>query len=334
MSGSLRQRSPGTWQLRVFDGVDEITGKKQYRSETFRGTKREAQKALNALVAEVDRGAVAPAAKTVGELLDAWLDHIEHLGRSPTTLHGYRRLIAQLPAGFRNQPLAKVTPKLVDDLYRHLGTVGRRRPATVLRFHALLRTAFGQAERWGWIERSPIDRATPPRVHRDEIRPPSVEAVLKVIDAAERSRSPENALVLRLLAATGCRRGEAVGFQWGDVDIDADPVTVTIRRAVVEVERELIVKPTKTHAVRTVGLDLDTAGLLRAHWKTAVEIGMLVGQPPTPEDFVFQRQPGSAEPMPSRPHQPGVAAPLPGERRQGETARPPPPPGVAPPRRR
>ncbi len=297
MSGSLRQRSPGTWQLRVFEGVDEISGKKRYRSKTFRGTKREAQKALNALVAEVDRGAVAPAAKSVGELLDAWLEHIEHLGRSPTTLYGYRRLVAQLPDGFKNKPLGKVTPKLVDDLYRHLGTVGKRKPATVQRFHAVLRAAFGQAERWGWVERSPIDRATPPRVHRDEVRPPEVDAVLKVIEAAEQSRSPENALVFRLLAATGCRRGEVVGLQWGDVDFDADPITVTLRRAVVKVERQLIVKATKTHAVRTVGLDPDTAALLRDQWKRAVEIGLAGGVPPEPEHFVFQRQPGSTEPM-------------------------------------
>lgn len=43
------------------------------------------------------------------------------------------RLVAQLTPGFVAQPLAKVTPKVVDDLYRYLATVGRRRPATVLR---------------------------------------------------------------------------------------------------------------------------------------------------------------------------------------------------------
>jgi integrase len=294
----MRQRSPGAWQLRAFEGVDPISGKKRYRTRSFRGSKREAQKALNALVADIDRGTVAPAAKSVGALLDAWLDHIDHLGRSPTTLYGYRRLVAQLPPGFVAQPLAKVTPIMIDDLYRYLGTVGRRRPATVLRFHAVLRAAFAQAERWSWVDRSPIGRATAPRVHRDSVRPPAVDAVLAVIAAAGQSRSPENALVFRLLAATGCRRGEVVGIQWGDVDFDTEPVIVTIRRAVVEVGRDLIVKPTKTHAVRTVGLDPDTATLLRAQWTMAVEIGRAGGVVPKSEHFVFQRRPGSTEPMP------------------------------------
>lgn len=294
----MREQTPGYWQLRVYEGLDPITGKTRYRTRGFRGTKRQAQSKLAALVAEVESGAVSPKAMTVNDLLEAWLSHIEHLGRSPTTLYGYRRLVKQIPEGFLKQPLAKVTPKLVDDLYRHLGTVGKRKPATVQRFHAVLRAAFAQAERWGWVERSAVARATTPSVHRSEIRPPAVDAVLAVIDAAARSRNPENALVFRLLAATGCRRGEACGIQWGDVDLDSEPATVALRRAVVNVEGELIVKDTKTHAERTVGLDPETANVLRAHWMSAVELGLAAGVPPRPTDFVFQREPGSAEPMP------------------------------------
>ncbi|MBI2708832.1 MAG: hypothetical protein HYX34_03960 [Actinobacteria bacterium] len=58
------------------------------------------------------------------------------------------------------------------------GTVGKRRPATVLRFQALLRAAFAQGVRWGLIDRNPTDRATPPRVNRPEIAPPAVDDVL------------------------------------------------------------------------------------------------------------------------------------------------------------
>lgn len=294
----MRERSPGRWQLRVYEGRDEITGTPTYRTRAFQGTKRQAQSALAAMVAEVEAGIVKPKAMTVADMLEAWLKHIEHLGRSPTTLYGYRRLVLQLPEGFASTPIAKVTPKLIDDLYKHLSTVGRRKPATVLRFHAVLRAAFAQAERWSWVDRNRVERATPPRVQRDEIRPPGVDKVLAVIEAAAVSRNPENALVFRLLAATGCRRGEVCGLQWGDVAFDADPVAVSIRRGVVDVEGELIVKGTKTHAQRRVGLDPDTATLLRAQWTNAVELGLGAGAPPQPIDFVFQREPGGKEPLP------------------------------------
>lgn len=294
----MRERSPGYWQLRVFEGIDPLTGKKQYRTKYVRGGKRVAQKALAVLVTEVDGGVVAPTRKSVGALLEEWLAHIEHLGRSPSTLYNYRRLVEQLPEGFKAQPLSKVTPKLVDDLYRHLGTVGKRKPATVLRFHALLRAAFAQAVRWGLVDRNPIDRATPPRVNRAEIKPPAVADVLRVLDRAAASRNPENALVFRLLAATGCRRGEVCGVQWHDIDFDTDPVRVLIRRAVLEIEKKLIVQGTKTHAVRTVGLDEETAALLREHRTRVSKLGLEGGTPPKPDDFVFRKAPGSTEPLP------------------------------------
>src|SRR5437764_15488567 len=109
MKGSMRERRPGHWQLRVFEGTDPVTGKKRYRTRSFQGGKRAAQRELALLVTEVDAGVVTPAAKTVAALLDEWLAHIESLGRSPSTLYGYRRLVVQLPDGFKALPLKKVT---------------------------------------------------------------------------------------------------------------------------------------------------------------------------------------------------------------------------------
>jgi integrase len=294
----MREKSPGYWQLRVYDGRDPITGKSHYRSRGFRGTKREAQSKLAAFVAEVNAGVVATAPMTVKGLFDAWLDHIEHLGRSPTTLYGYRRLVMKMPEGFMNLQLAKLTPKIIDDLYRHLGTQTKRKPATVLRFHTVLRAALSQGVRWGWIDRNPADRATPPRVSRREIQPPAIEDVIRVLEHAAFSRNPENALVFRILAATGCRRGEVCGLQWDDFQLDAEPPRVTIRRAVVEVDSEVYVQDTKTHAQRTVGLDDETVELVRAHLESTWDLARSGGDVVEGSDFVFKLKSGSPEPLP------------------------------------
>jgi hypothetical protein len=81
---------------------------------------------------------------------------------------------------------------VVDDLYRFLGDTNDRKPATVLRLHTLLRAAFAQAVRWGWADRNPVDRASPPRVHRDEIKPPPInDDVLRLLERATASHNPE-----------------------------------------------------------------------------------------------------------------------------------------------
>ena len=58
MAGSMRQRGDDSWQLRVHAGRDPATGRKRYVERTFRGNKRDASKALAAMVAEVMPGMI------------------------------------------------------------------------------------------------------------------------------------------------------------------------------------------------------------------------------------------------------------------------------------
>lgn len=73
MRGHLRRRGEG-WELRVYAGRDSSTGRKRYVTRTVRGTKRQAQSALAALVTELERGQVVagPSGATVSALLEAW----------------------------------------------------------------------------------------------------------------------------------------------------------------------------------------------------------------------------------------------------------------------
>jgi len=50
----MRQRGEGSWVLRVYLGRDPLTGEKRWKYKTFKGGKREAQRALAAMVADAD----------------------------------------------------------------------------------------------------------------------------------------------------------------------------------------------------------------------------------------------------------------------------------------
>jgi hypothetical protein len=100
VAGTMRGKAPGRWEFRLFLGKDPITGKPKQVSRVYTAPRREpgagrreAAKQLAALVAEVERGGHVGSAATFGVLLEEWTAHGERMGRSPKTLHEYRRKI-------------------------------------------------------------------------------------------------------------------------------------------------------------------------------------------------------------------------------------------------
>ena len=296
MSGSIREKRPGYWEVRVSLGRDPVTGVAQYASRAMRGMKREAQKALTALAHAVDEQGVAAAPGTVGSLIEDWLQHIEREGRSPSTMAGYRSLQGQLPDAFLRKRLVSVTPKLLELLYVELGRKEGRGASTVQHFHRLLRAAFNQGMRWGMVAKNPTTLVTPPRAAKYEITPPAISEVRRVLEAARTSRNAENALIFRFMAATGCRRGEACGVRWEDLDLERG--LVVLRSSVVQVKQKIAVKDTKTHQRRTVSLDANTVATLDRHFETSVALAQQFESMLKPASFVFSDVPGGGTPVP------------------------------------
>ncbi len=261
------------WQVTVYAGTDPVTGRERRVTRSVpakpgqKGPSKEARELEARLLLEVGTGDHRNATVTVKELLEEWLEQAGP-DLSPTTLHGYERYIARsiVPA-IGTVRLDKLTTAMLDRLYRELresGGVngGPLAPATVRQVHAVIRRALHQAERWGWINRNPAALATPPRIVRHEIRPPTPDQVGRIL-AAARDEDPVFGLAIWLAAVTGARRGELCGLQWADLDLDVG--TLVIRHSVVELNHRLIVKAPKTHQVRRIAVDDATVALLRGH---------------------------------------------------------------------
>jgi integrase len=102
--------------------------------------------------------------------------------------------------------------------------------------------------------------------------------------------------VLRLVGATGARRGELCALRRGDVDLTAG--VLTIARAVVDTkEGGVVEKDTKTHGQRTVSLDSATvaavATQLAAMAKRAADTGVELASNP----FLFSHALDCSRPL-------------------------------------
>jgi hypothetical protein len=86
----IYELEPGLFKVVVSLGRDG-TGRYRQRAHTVRGTLRDA-KALRArcLTDAADGKLIARTGVTFGALLERWLEHLETLGRSPTTIAAYR----------------------------------------------------------------------------------------------------------------------------------------------------------------------------------------------------------------------------------------------------
>ena len=257
MAGSLRQRGKTSWQLRVLAGRDEITGKKSYVSKTFRGGRREAERELARLVAEVEAGSTTAAAGTVAELCNKWFEYACP-NLSPAVSAEYRRLLDRriLPR-WGSTPVRRLRTSELDGWYSQLrrsgsATGGPLSPNSVVRVHAILRRALNQGVRWGWITTNPAVAATPPRVLRRQLDIPSPADIARLIAAAELV-NPALPAFIRLAAASGARRGELCALRWRNIDLAGR--SLHIAGAIVQINQTVIEKDTKTHAERRVSLD-------------------------------------------------------------------------------
>jgi integrase len=125
-------------------------------------------------------------------------------------------------------------------------------------------------------------------------RAPEAGEVVAIL-AAARADDPRVAGVIRLIAATGMRRGEACGLRWED--IDADNKTVRVDEAVVQSGGTVIVSDPKTRAsVRSVAVDDATLSelleLRRVQTSLATSCGLALHE----RSFVFSFEPGGEVP--------------------------------------
>jgi hypothetical protein len=132
----MKEVRPGVWSLRIFVGRRPNGSPVQRRRTVDSGTGRvgvgvrEARMELAKMRAEVQedggtRRTMAASSYTVEKLLDRYIAHCEQQGRSPTTLHEYRRLAAKvLVPRFGTMKVADLDQDHLDALYDELGVKG------------------------------------------------------------------------------------------------------------------------------------------------------------------------------------------------------------------
>lgn len=273
MKGHYHRQSDDSWRLMVYVGRDPITGKKRQETRTVRGTEEEALAQLRKLLVEVDRGVHSGPTMTVAQLLDRFLERKKR-DLTVGVLQDYRRVADQyIVPVIGDKRLNRLKVVHVDELYDGLVDKGLG-AARVRRVHSVLQGAIKYAVRKDWMERNLAGEADPPVVKRRKVKGSPLEVVLQVLMYAA-EHAPDLMAWLFVAAATGARRGEVCGMEWGDLDEETGSLLLV--RSISTPTGHFIVKPTKTEDDHPIAIDELTLAVLKAHKLRAKELALQYG---------------------------------------------------------
>ncbi len=211
-----RKLGSGKWQARV-TYYDADTGKRREISQSF-ATEREAKKwgREQEIAYRDDPHRKPPSDETLGDYLTRWLDDVAAGQVQDTTLVAYRRYAKPIMmSAVALKALKALTPMDFQVIYTQMTQAGKA-PVTVRHTHTIVHSALDDAVEWGLIPTNPTLHAKPPRKGpQATITPPTPAESKMLLGAAEQDRLKA---LWWFIALTGCRRGEALGLQWDDID--------------------------------------------------------------------------------------------------------------------
>jgi integrase len=292
MAGHIRQRSPGSFELRYRAG-----GKTQ--TATFRGNKRDAEKELRRRMADADRGiaASAPASLTVAGWLSQWIEIVRGEVR-PITYDRYESAVRlYLAPALGRIRLRDLSPRDIQTAFTGWTTVGRHRGGTgglarsTLGFlRKTLHAALQRALELELISRHPMAalRKRLPTGAAPEAKVIGADAVAVLLDSA--CGTPYYPAIL-LATACGLRRGEACALKWRAIDFETG--TLTISEARVPARRGIVTGATKTSRSRSVAVPAFALVALRQHRLAAAETLLSFGVRLGDDDYVCAHPDGS-----------------------------------------
>ncbi len=243
-------------------------GKRRQKTETFRGSKKDAKIRWREEQALIDAGtAVEPSRMTFADLATRWERDVLPMRRPrPSTLASYEstlrlHILPVLGPMLVQKITAPDVQICISGMQRHDGRPGEPSPRQRQLVSFLIGQLLEQAVRWRVVPRNVADDTMAPRQEHPEIDFWDAHDVTAFLATAQGHRLYA---LFALALASGMRRGEILGLRREEVDFDKGAVTV--KRSLAAVKGRMVETPPKTRrGYRTITVGQRTMQVLRQH---------------------------------------------------------------------
>lgn len=305
LTNKPRKRKDGRFEVRLTLRENGVP----VQVSVYAQTAAEAERKARDLKTRAERGQFTRDRSTTAGYARLWLERKAKEVR-PRTAELYRLELSyalpslqdpEAPDPLGSRPLQEVKPGHIREVLDSLAE--RYSLRTVKMVRQRLWQVFRDALDMELVFRNPVDpvRIKTPRGQAKSkagraLEPHEVAALLAALD---QHPDPRTALALRLMLACGLRRGEALGLQWQDLDLEAGTLTVT-RAWTDDGKRGVLTLPKTNTSGRTLPIPHATLERLQQYRARYTE---RLGEPRR-DAWVF---PGNDPSKPLNPHAPNWA---------------------------
>jgi integrase len=293
----------GVFYAVIYEGRNPVSGR-----ERRRWHRCENRAAASKLATELTEGRARQrrtgSSLTLGEyLLGQWIPAKEATLAPSTHARNVTCIEHYLVPHLGDTPLRRLQTEHFETLYRRLLLTGSRRGGplaakTIKNLHQIIRAALNDAVTRGLLASNPAAtaHAPDPRTRPSSRRRARSWTADELGDFLVETAENGYAMLFRLAAATGMRRGEVLGLRWDDVHLDTGRIEIT--QALTSIGYRLEFSRLKTRTSRrNVTLDADTLELL-TEWRRTQRAALAAAGVVNEHGLVFTRPDGK----PLHPH--------------------------------
>ena len=267
MNGHIRQRSPGSFEIRWRVGQKVVT-------RTIRGSKKDAERALRTALVAVDQDRHVDRSRlTVAKLLAKRIAVWRSAKRISARTAELYLTAAKTVAPIGDIEVQKLTTLMIEEW--HIGLAERGLSTSAKRAaHGLLSRALDDARRHKIVVSNvAADQGPPHAGDPTEVVVPTDEQIEELLTKVAGSDWETPVLTA---VYCGLRRGEQLALRWNRIDLDGAKMQIV--EALDEAGGKVFVKPPKTSAGRrTISLPGVVIDALRGHKVRQLENAVLLG---------------------------------------------------------
>lgn len=249
-------------------GKDPVTGKYLRKTETFLGTKRQAELRIEEIRRELEAGKAHNADKiTFSDWCERYLSNREKLeSRRPKTLKQDRITSRHLLRRLGDTHIVDITPAMITDMYVSMRSDGVG-DTTLVQCHRLLNRVLKDAVNNDVIMRNPLDRVEKPKTPKPNRQALSIAESRRLAGICTNGKPTANKTAVFLGLSLGARLGEVLGLTWECIELEERPHVYIYQQLAENGE----LAPLKTDkddkpTPRIVPIDASTVAVLKA-WK-------------------------------------------------------------------